>query len=63
MPYLRFNSWVCVKGCINIMTAIDPHKNHWLEIQIDEMIVVCVFQDIQARVESYSFKCSSTNWQ
>ena len=30
-------------------TAIDLHKNHWLENQIDELIVVCNFPDIQTK--------------
>ena len=30
-------------------TAIYPHKNHWLENQIDELMVVCIFQDIQTK--------------
>ena len=30
-------------------TAIDQHKNHWLENQIDQLIVVCKFQDIQTK--------------
>ena len=30
-------------------TAIDLHKNHWLKKQIDELIVVCIFQYIQAK--------------
>ena len=30
-------------------TAVDLHKNHWLENQIDELIVVRIFQDIQTK--------------
>ena len=30
-------------------TEIDPHNNHLLENQIDEHIVVCIFQDIKAK--------------
>ena len=29
--------------------AIDIRKNHWLKNQIDELIVVCNFQDIQTK--------------
>ena len=29
--------------------AIDLHKNHWLKSQIDELIVVCIFQGIQTK--------------
>ena len=27
-------------------TTIDLQKNHWFENQIDELMVVCIFQDI-----------------
>ena len=30
-------------------TAIDIQKDHWLKNQIDELIVVCIFQDIYAK--------------
>ena len=30
-------------------TAVDIHKNHWLKNQIDQVIIVFNFKDIQAK--------------
>ena len=30
-------------------TAVDLHKNHWIKSQIDELIVVCIFKELQTK--------------
>ena len=37
--------------CYGQWTAIDIHKNHWLENQTVEQIGVCIFQDVQTEIK------------
>ena len=30
-------------------TAVGLHKNHWIKSQIDELIVVCIFKELQTK--------------
>ena len=42
--------------CYGQWTAIDIHKNRWLENQTVEQIGVCIFQDVQTnKIQSFKY--------